>query len=528
MSSTRIPFGLKDGELIQAGEVPRGDKCGVTCPGCKSPLRANQGKKKAPYFSHQPGADCTAGFETSIHLAAKQIFEEEKQVRLPGLTIFDRMVDAEGFLNIETLDVIESDTTYSLDRVEVEKSINDFRPDLIGYVNGTPLIIEVAVTHFVDDEKAEKIKKADISAIEIDLSHLPYDVDWETLKEALFDIGRGKWIYSRLGEAKRPALRKKLISVIEERRIKKEKRLRALADSEKRRRISQNVNRREAGLKNELTRKAKEEFREAQEYCLRALNHLPMLKKEFERRAHTHEQWGLLRDKLDLERLQDCPDFIDVPLQCDWIFGCDRRLWQATIFVNFVLNKFNSERSACDFSGSLIAQWLDTSNLFTVLPEVRAYLYLSKHYDVDNRIGDKIVDSSQLIASYLARLEKLGFIERSDDFDHRRANIRYMVAWDRFSLPPKYDPPTLSYGFIDPVTAIAWQQDDYVRAQKYIQRRITLESEYPYSAPRNLHGNLRENWLEREEVTGYNMYALFQQLNALEWTEILEAGRDIE
>jgi hypothetical protein len=103
-----------------------------------------------------------------------------------------------------------------------------------------------------------------------------------------------------------------------------------------------------------------------------------------------------------------------------------------------------------------------------------------------------------------------------------------MVAWDRFSLPPKYDPPTLSYGFIDPVTAIAWQQDDYVRAQKYIQRRITLESEYPYSAPRNLHGNLRENWLEREEVTGYNMYALFQQLNALEWTEILEAGRDIE
>ena len=83
MSDKRIPFGLKNGQMVAVAEVPRGLACGCVCPVCNRVLQANKGKKNAHYFSHNPSEDavvCESGLETAIHMMAKQILFGEEEI----------------------------------------------------------------------------------------------------------------------------------------------------------------------------------------------------------------------------------------------------------------------------------------------------------------------------------------------------------------------------------------------------------------------------------------------------------------
>ncbi|MBR08151.1 MAG: hypothetical protein CMP48_10725, partial [Rickettsiales bacterium] len=57
----------------------------------------------------------------------------------------------------------------SIEKVEIEKYLDDIRPDLIVWVRSEPILIEVYVSHKIDQEKLIKIKNKKIAAIEIDL-----------------------------------------------------------------------------------------------------------------------------------------------------------------------------------------------------------------------------------------------------------------------------------------------------------------------------------------------------------------------
>jgi hypothetical protein len=83
------------------------------------------------------------------------------------------------------------------DDVKLENRLGSIIPDVLIYKNKTPLIIEVKVTHAVDEEKRNKIKALGISAIEINLG----DIDRNLLKEdllqiILFSTDKKKWIYN--------------------------------------------------------------------------------------------------------------------------------------------------------------------------------------------------------------------------------------------------------------------------------------------------------------------------------------------
>jgi len=66
---------------------------------------------------------------------------------------------------------------------------------LILEVGGRKLLVEVIVTHAVDDEKLSKIKELGISAIEIDLSSAPRDIPREILSELIVDKNDNKeWL----------------------------------------------------------------------------------------------------------------------------------------------------------------------------------------------------------------------------------------------------------------------------------------------------------------------------------------------
>src|SRR5690606_16189950 len=85
----RVPFGMSvhDGRMYGPLEVARGRACNCVCPGCREPLWAKLPveSNRIPHFAHAPGAECAVGLETSLHLAAKQIIEQERSHFVPAL-----------------------------------------------------------------------------------------------------------------------------------------------------------------------------------------------------------------------------------------------------------------------------------------------------------------------------------------------------------------------------------------------------------------------------------------------------------
>ena len=168
----RVPFGLKNGRLYRPEETDRGLVCGCICPGCGSALIANQGKAKQAYFSHYQSRECEGGYESAIHLMAKQVINCHKWLVIPeySKTISRRMPTGRVFE--ETIEI--QSTRVNFKQVLVEKGVDGLRPDLIGVAaDGTEFFIEVYVTHAVTDDKRNRYKHQNL--IELDLSQLPRD-----------------------------------------------------------------------------------------------------------------------------------------------------------------------------------------------------------------------------------------------------------------------------------------------------------------------------------------------------------------
>jgi len=182
----KLPFGLKNGQIVEINEVEKGLACNCICPSCGSPLIARKGQKKIHHFAHYK-ADCKAALETAIHLAAKKILLEEKRILVPPMVLktyhSEKVIRKEGFIYFN--------------EIKTEKKINNLRPDLIARYGKNELIIEIAVTHFVDEEKIQQIKNSGITALEIDLSKLKR-INFNDLRKILIkNINLKTWIYSK-------------------------------------------------------------------------------------------------------------------------------------------------------------------------------------------------------------------------------------------------------------------------------------------------------------------------------------------
>lgn len=73
----------RDGKLISINEAKRGLACNCICPACKSVLIARKGDVRIPHFAHYKNNSCETGFQTSIHLLAKELINEKKMIKIP-------------------------------------------------------------------------------------------------------------------------------------------------------------------------------------------------------------------------------------------------------------------------------------------------------------------------------------------------------------------------------------------------------------------------------------------------------------
>ena len=142
------------------------------CPACKEVVYARKGNKNVHHFAHKRGTNCEYGYQTSIHLMAKEIIAEKHKIYVPRV----------GFKDVD--DII------------IEKKLDSIVPDLLVICDGKQYIVEINVTHPVDDEKREKIKSLDVSAIEINLSDFKQLIDEKVLEKELYNPERSEFIYN--------------------------------------------------------------------------------------------------------------------------------------------------------------------------------------------------------------------------------------------------------------------------------------------------------------------------------------------
>lgn len=145
-------------------DVPNGLECNCVCPGCKEKLIAkNDGKIREHHFAHSSNKECVAGYQTMIHLLAKAIIMNKRII--PGFAPNNKFLVA-----------TEIGCEVRLDGYNIIPDVLAIAPVSINYQyigsvqKLIPFIIEIYVTHKVDEEKAAIIKNAGIPAIEINLS----------------------------------------------------------------------------------------------------------------------------------------------------------------------------------------------------------------------------------------------------------------------------------------------------------------------------------------------------------------------
>lgn len=204
----KMTYALQNGMLKHVSEVENGLKCQCICPSCKARLIARQGTRQKAHFAHYNSEECNTGYETSIHLLAKEILLSEKCIRLPEIKMpcsnYNSGLIREGRL-------------IELDEVALENRISSIIPDVLAKHRGEMLIIEIFVTHKVDAEKQEVIQKQGISALEIDLSKIHTEITYDELKDILINQSNNRrWIFSKVQERCREILSSIALSYIVE------------------------------------------------------------------------------------------------------------------------------------------------------------------------------------------------------------------------------------------------------------------------------------------------------------------------
>jgi competence protein CoiA len=189
----------KGGEICFVEDVARGMACECYCPDCKESVVARQGEIRGWHFAHASGSECIGSGETALHLAAKQIIINEKGIMVPEVSVAVEHKLPDGRLGLGT--VTRPEMWIDFLKVDTEINFGEIRPDVVAYLNDGLMFIEIAVTHYIDEQKAAAINNLSVPTLEIDLSELINTrLDWESLKALLIDALYNKIWISPLGQ----------------------------------------------------------------------------------------------------------------------------------------------------------------------------------------------------------------------------------------------------------------------------------------------------------------------------------------
>jgi hypothetical protein len=203
-NGVKLAFGMhwKHG-LLHISQVARGVACGCTCPAenCRRTLIAKKPESDIEHhFAHAPlteaereagiAPNCEHGSMTALHIHAERLLNERKSLVLPAV---------EAHLESRTRRVRKAGG-YTFDSAKLEKMDGETIPDVILFKGDQRMHVEVYVTNKCGQEKRDKIVAAQISAVEVNLSHLrkkASELTIEELNREILEAAPREWIYNR-------------------------------------------------------------------------------------------------------------------------------------------------------------------------------------------------------------------------------------------------------------------------------------------------------------------------------------------
>lgn len=327
-----LSYGKLDGKIVHISEVrERGAACGCVCPACGGVLVAKLGKGidrggRRPHFAHMPGQECDTlhAQQTGLHLMAKEILAENNEIRLPGWKIerADVFPDDENKAAYPFVEIELPSTSFALckyEAVELEKGFPGIVADAVITIRGRACAVEIAVTHFVDEEKTRKTEDLGLPMFEIDLEDMIDETDRDRIADAVlrYHYNR-KWIYNPK---------------------------QAAALKEKREEFKQKAEIKAAEL-------AAEEERKKASWAAKKENSVRQLQDAFLPENYAKIIRGLRNDKQAAAWLKrfsfsadDYPFYMDIPITGEFVFPYDRRIWQGFLFDEFIYKGFGEYRN---------------------------------------------------------------------------------------------------------------------------------------------------------------------------------------
>lgn len=195
-ASLLLTLAIKNGNLTHVAEVSSGLACDCECPACGKRLMAKKGSVRQQHFAHMSGTECNGAMETALHLLAKEILERRLEIVLPAAQV--------QFQTAHPPKLIAPERKYQLDSVVTEMHVGQIVPDVIAYIKGRQLFIEIRVTHPVDDQKRDRIRALGAYAMEIDLSTTPRAFMPAELEPLIIESGANKtWLHHARVERER-------------------------------------------------------------------------------------------------------------------------------------------------------------------------------------------------------------------------------------------------------------------------------------------------------------------------------------
>jgi hypothetical protein len=200
------------GNHVYISDVVSGQK-GYWCIGCGFEMQAVHGtiENRKKYFRHVAKdvnieRNCTFSNEEYRHKLAIEILQFTKRIKVPNLYSFSQ--DGKKKILLEESKYIEADhvraelTFYEDDEgnvrwgknPEIEERNLLIRPDLTFFnAKDEPLLLlEIVVSHKIDDEKKVKLKRLGIDTIQI---KIPKDSE-ENIKKSLETSINTQWVYN--------------------------------------------------------------------------------------------------------------------------------------------------------------------------------------------------------------------------------------------------------------------------------------------------------------------------------------------
>ena len=82
-------YAFRNGNIVGIDDdnVVSGLACNCICPQCGGRLVAKKGQKVIHHFAHHVKQDCTYGYQTSLHLLAKEILDEADEIYVPDISV---------------------------------------------------------------------------------------------------------------------------------------------------------------------------------------------------------------------------------------------------------------------------------------------------------------------------------------------------------------------------------------------------------------------------------------------------------